>query len=251
MAAKPLKARHRIAPGRVDSPAPPQCPEVAIAAQLQRPEVPVMVQLQRPEYPSRRRRNARGSRCGTSKRRKPRGVPAHAPPHPQNLRISPAPPQPSAGTPLDDTRTMVAKPSLTAALAELTTQHAALRAQIAHCEQLADQLDAGLTEPAVLLTQITTLRRAFDTHNQLEERMLHPLLLDADWHGAVGIARMVDDHIEEHQLIRRSISPELGPTTTAALRDVLTNLRDHLATEERGWLARHRAPTARTTRAKH
>jgi hypothetical protein len=123
-------------------------------------------------------------------------------------------------------------------LAELAAQHASLRAHIARCEQLADQLDAGAIEPDALLTAITALRRAFDDHNQLEERWLHPLLLDADGMGAVRVARMVEDHVEEHQAIRRAIAPALGPTTTGALRDVLTGLRDHLAAEERGFLSR-------------
>ncbi|HET9624944.1 MAG TPA: hemerythrin domain-containing protein [Kofleriaceae bacterium] len=124
------------------------------------------------------------------------------------------------------------------ALAALSAQHADLRAQIARCEQLADELDAGAAEPAVLLEAITALRRTFDAHNQLEERWLHPLMIGTDWMGAVRVARMVEDHVEEHQAIRRAIAPELGSTTTAALRDVLAGLRDHLAAEERGFLSR-------------
>ena len=124
------------------------------------------------------------------------------------------------------------------ALAELTLQHAALRTEMNRCDELADQLDAGRIEPGVLLDAIATLRRAFDAHNQFEERLLHPLLLDADWSGAVRVSRMVEDHVEEHQAIRRAIDPALGNTTTAALRDVLNGLREHLESEERGFLSR-------------
>lgn len=123
-------------------------------------------------------------------------------------------------------------------LGELAAQHDALRTRITQCEQLADQLDAGAIEPDMLLEAVGALRRSFDTHNQLEERVLHPLLLDADWSGAVRVARMVEEHVEEHQTIRRAIAPELGSTTTRALRDVLAGLREHLAAEERGFLSR-------------
>lgn len=124
------------------------------------------------------------------------------------------------------------------ALAELTLQHAALRAEMNRCDELADQLDAGVLDPGVLIDAIATLRHTFDAHNQFEERLLHPLLMDADWSGAVRVSRMVEDHVEEHQAIRRAIDPALGNTTTAALRAVLDSLRDHLDSEERGFLSR-------------
>jgi iron-sulfur cluster repair protein YtfE (RIC family) len=121
------------------------------------------------------------------------------------------------------------------ALAALSTQHADLRDRIARCEQLADALDAGYGEPSQLLQAVAALRIAFDEHNQLEERLLRPVLLDADWLGAVRVARMVEDHVEEHQAIRR----ELDTRTSAELRAVLANLGAHLASEERYFL-RHR-----------
>jgi len=131
-----------------------------------------------------------------------------------------------------------------AALNELTLQHAALRLEIERCDELADQLDAGTIDPAVLLDAITNLRRSFDAHNQFEERLLHPLLIDADWSGAVRVSRMVEDHVREHETIRRAIDPKLGNTTTAALRAVLDSLRDHLESEERGFLSRRVLRTA-------
>jgi len=138
---------------------------------------------------------------------------------------------------------MISTPSH--ALAELATQHAGLRAQIAHCEQLADRLDAGLDEPTILLEAIAQLRRAFDVHNQFEEQLLHPLLLDSDWTGAVRVARMVEDHVEEHRAIHREIAASTAPAsatsphaTTAALRDTLASLRAHLESEERGFLSK-------------
>jgi iron-sulfur cluster repair protein YtfE (RIC family) len=117
-------------------------------------------------------------------------------------------------------------------LAALAKQHADLRERISCCEQLADRFDAGLLDPSQLLEQVTALRRAFDEHNQFEERALSPVLLDADWLGAVRVARMVEDHIEEHRAIRH----ELATGPASELRAVLASLREHLETEERYFL---------------
>jgi hypothetical protein len=119
-------------------------------------------------------------------------------------------------------------------LAVLSRQHADLRERIARCDQLADDLDAGLLDPSQLLREVSALRNAFDEHNQFEERVLRPVLLDADWLGAVRVARMVDNHVEEHRAIRR----ELDTGTAAELRAVLASLREHLETEERYFLTR-------------
>ena len=120
------------------------------------------------------------------------------------------------------------------ALAELAAQHARLRDMIERCEDLADGVDAGNVDPAQLLGEVVALRIAFDTHNQFEEQLLRPVLLDADWLGAVRVSRMVEDHVEEHRSMRR----ELDHTTTAELRAVLASLLAHLASEERYFLTR-------------
>jgi hypothetical protein len=117
---------------------------------------------------------------------------------------------------------------------QLAAQHADLRDRIAHCEDLADGLDAGRIEPAQLLREVADLRLAFDRHNQFEEHLLGPMLLDADWLGAVRVARMVEDHVEEHRSMRRG----LDTATSAELRDVLADLRMHLDIEERYFLSR-------------
>jgi hypothetical protein len=130
---------------------------------------------------------------------------------------------------------MMAKPTTPShALAELAAQHARLRDMIARCEDLAVGVDDGRVEPAQLLGEIVALRIAFDAHNHFEEQLLEPVLLDADWLGAVRVSRMVEDHIEEHRSMRR----ELHSPTTAVLRDVLASLLAHLASEERYFLSR-------------
>ena len=127
-------------------------------------------------------------------------------------------------------------PSLTPsrALDTLAAQHATLRDMIDRCEELADAVDAGTADASPLLREVARLRIAFDEHNQFEEQLLRPLLLDADWLGAVRVSRMVEDHVEEHRAMRLG----LAATPTGDLRGVLASLRDHLATEERYLLSR-------------
>ena len=119
-------------------------------------------------------------------------------------------------------------------LATLTRQHADIRERISRCDQLADRFDADLLDPAQLLQEVAALRIAFDDHNQFEERALGPILLDADWLGAVRTARMVEDHVEEH----RALGRDLDTSTAAELRAVLASLRKHLEAEERYFLTR-------------
>ena len=126
----------------------------------------------------------------------------------------------------------------TTALAELTDQHARLRELIARCDELADALDAGEIGPTQLLREVARLRIAFDTHNTFEEQQLRPMLLDADWLGAVRVSRMVEDHVEEHRAMRGAMRDAAGSATTSELRAVLAGLREHLASEERYFLSR-------------
>lgn len=120
------------------------------------------------------------------------------------------------------------------ALDTLAAQHATLREMIDRCEELADEVDAGTAGASQLLREVARLRIAFDDHNQFEEQLLRPLLLDVEWLGAVRVSRMVEDHVEEHRAMRLG----LAATPTGDLRGVLASLRDHLATEERYFLSR-------------
>jgi hypothetical protein len=120
------------------------------------------------------------------------------------------------------------------ALDALAAQHAILREMIDRCEELADEVDAGTADASQLLREVALLRAAFDEHNQFEEQMLRPLLLDVEWLGAVRVSRMVEDHVEEHRAMRLG----LAATPTGDLRGVLASLREHLATEERYFLSR-------------
>ena len=115
------------------------------------------------------------------------------------------------------------------ALIELKAQHDALRGMMDRCEALADELDAGRMGPTQLMREVARLRLAFDAHNQFEEQLLRPALLEGDAFAGVRIDRMVEDHVNEHRAMRR----RLASNETAALRDVIETLRAHLEAEER------------------
>jgi hypothetical protein len=120
----------------------------------------------------------------------------------------------------------------TRALAELVTQHEALRTLMDRCEQVADEVDLCEAGPTQLAREVARLRLAFDAHNKLEEELLRPVLLAADAFGAVRIDRMVEDHVGEHRAMRT----RLGSSTTSELRAVIESLRAHLESEERYFL---------------
>jgi iron-sulfur cluster repair protein YtfE (RIC family) len=115
------------------------------------------------------------------------------------------------------------------ALAELVAQHDALRSIMARCEQLADEVDASVGDPIILVREIERLREAFAAHNIYEEQILRPVLLAEDRFGAVRVDRMIEDHKNEHAEMR----VRLGSAVTADLRDVIETLRAHLEAEER------------------
>lgn len=113
-------------------------------------------------------------------------------------------------------------------LDQLLQQHERLRVMMDRCEQLADQLDAGVVQPSELTREVLELRAAFDAHNRFEEELLQPMLRELDAFADVRIERMVEDHLHEHRSIRDHLD---GPT--AELRGSLYELRAHLAAEER------------------
>ena len=123
------------------------------------------------------------------------------------------------------------------ARAELCAQHDALRAMMDRCMNLADELDAGRIPPAQLMREVARLRLAFEAHNKFEEQLLRPVLLAGDPHAEVRIDRMMDDHVEEHRMMRARLAADAG--VTGDLRDLVETLRAHLDAEERYLLSAH------------
>jgi len=120
------------------------------------------------------------------------------------------------------------------ALEELLSQHSKLREMMVICDELADAVDAGGGDPARLTREVSKLRIAFNAHNEFEEQILRPVLLEADSFGEVRVERMVTEHVDEHRAMGARLS---GSPATAELRDVLANLRAHLDAEERYFLS--------------
>ncbi|HEU4611806.1 MAG TPA: hemerythrin domain-containing protein [Kofleriaceae bacterium] len=118
-------------------------------------------------------------------------------------------------------------------LAELLSQHESLRKMMDHCEELADELDAGKGDPLALTREVAKLRLAFDAHNKFEEQLLRPVLREMDAFGDVRIERMFSDHVTEH----REMRAQLGSDATNALRATIDSLRVHLQAEERYFLS--------------
>ena len=129
---------------------------------------------------------------------------------------------------------MTNKPLPSRVLAELAGQHAILHDMIDRCEELADALDVDRIDPDVLLREVARHRIALDAHNRYEEQLLPPLLLDAEWLGAVRVSRMVEDHIVEHRAMRT----QLGSAPSSELRATLASLRAHLDSEEHDFLTK-------------
>jgi hypothetical protein len=115
------------------------------------------------------------------------------------------------------------------ALAELQAQHDTLRTMMDRCEELADELEAHRGDPLRLTREVARLRLAFEAHNQFEEQLLRPVLLENDAFAQVRIERMIDDHVGEHREMRARLSSD----ETSVLRDVIETLRAHLEAEER------------------
>lgn len=118
-------------------------------------------------------------------------------------------------------------------LTKLQTQHAALRAMMTRCEQVADELDFGRGSGAAVLRAVAELRTAFEAHNQFEESVLRPILADADAFGDVRIDHMIADHVDEHRAMRG----RLGDGPTGELRATIAELRAHLVAEEKYFLS--------------
>jgi len=118
-------------------------------------------------------------------------------------------------------------------LEELLRQHAQLRVMMDHCEQLADEIDAGRGDVSALLREVARLRVAFDAHNKFEEQLLRPVLREIDAFGEVRIERMFTNHVDEHRSMRLTLHE--GPTNE--LRGAIDTLRVHLESEERYFLS--------------
>lgn len=122
-----------------------------------------------------------------------------------------------------------------ATLRDLLAQHAELRDRVAVCELLIGRLESGAegAGAGALALEVAKLRLAFDAHNRYEERLLRPVLIEADAFGPVRIDTMIAEHVREH----RAVSATLDDASLDALRATLETLTRHLDEEERYFLS--------------
>lgn len=118
-------------------------------------------------------------------------------------------------------------------LRDLLAQHAELRDLVAVCELLIARLEGGAAVAGTLALEVAKLRLAFDAHNRYEERLLRPVLIEADGFGPVRIDTMIAEHVREH----RAVSATLDDASIVALRATLDTLTRHLDEEERYFLS--------------
>lgn len=118
----------------------------------------------------------------------------------------------------------------------LLEQHEQLRARLLDAEVLARRFLRKEEVSEELDRALGRLRDSFTEHNRYEEALLAPLLrLDPDV-GERRIERMVEEHAEEHRVIRaflarprHEIAPELG--------DWVEEIEAHMEAEERTFLS--------------
>ena len=98
----------------------------------------------------------------------------------------------------------------------------------------------GSRDGAPLITAAGALLAAFLAHNESEQRVLRPLLLEADAFGEVRIDSMVASHVEEHKAMAaalEALTKIANPTqAAAALQSAATNIRGHMEVEEKHFL---------------
>jgi hypothetical protein len=122
--------------------------------------------------------------------------------------------------------------------AELLEQHSEIRTMVDEARICADRACGG--GPAEdLVAAIRLLADAVRRHNGREEELLRDLIPTVDAWGEARADLMTDEHVQEHEAIHGAL---LGMTRTpsefagAAMRELLDELVDHMAREERAFL---------------
>jgi len=119
----------------------------------------------------------------------------------------------------------------------LLEQHDGLRVRTARCLALSERLLRGEPIAAELATEVARLREQFLEHNEVEQRLLEPLLARSDAWGPLRVERMLEEHAAEHAAFLEQLD---GGTAEIAARfsDFAEELDAHMAAEERTFLSR-------------
>src|SRR5262249_17787712 len=128
----------------------------------------------------------------------------------------------------------LSKPS--AVLDLLLEQHARLRVHLGATEELAHEIRLGCAVRADFRDAVSALLEALCEHNASEEAMLEPLLLAGDVYAPARVARMLEEHIAEHALMRAALIGHDLLVIAENLPDLAEMLRAHMDAEERTFL---------------
>ncbi len=111
----------------------------------------------------------------------------------------------------------------------LLEQHAGLRQRLAAAEAGADVRGELEDAVATLLVELTV-------HNASEETLLEPILRAGDAYAGARVARMHEEHIDEHMLMQDTLARADVALIAENLSDFAETLRSHMEAEERTFL---------------
>jgi iron-sulfur cluster repair protein YtfE (RIC family) len=127
------------------------------------------------------------------------------------------------------------EPAPSEAIARLLSQHRRLRRLLASASEAARCLLEGAPMADELSSLLVAIRAAFDEHNRYEAMLLEPMLRASDSIGPQRIARMIDEHQEEHVMFGEFLARDVS-VIAPALADFVEELGAHMDAEERVFL---------------
>jgi iron-sulfur cluster repair protein YtfE (RIC family) len=119
----------------------------------------------------------------------------------------------------------------------LVADHARLRRLLAELEDLAERVATDRQVASQLHAVATQFRRALETHNQAEERVLEGLLVAADPSEPGRARQMMLEHVAEHASILAAFQASDTAALARAIPLLAAELREHIDREEKTVLA--------------
>ena len=119
---------------------------------------------------------------------------------------------------------------------ELLAQHAGIRLLLAEATTQAAQVLTGLPVKAGFHKTVRRLLVALSEHNAAEERLLEPLLRDADAWGQLRVNRMLEEHAAEHAVILDALAVD-SSELERHMAEIAEDLDAHMLAEERTFLS--------------
>lgn len=119
----------------------------------------------------------------------------------------------------------------------LLSEHKELRAVLARAERIAAEALAGAPVAGQLHQVLQQCRDLFAAHNESEERLLGPILLQDPAWGQARFDRMFEEHRAEHAEMRAAMTGD-DREVAARVADFREMIEAHMDAEERTFLSR-------------